>query len=101
MVQPQISGKHILSLAEVRRLCRVTMDTAIEPTLHVHQHDGSIMTLREYCTGLYFFDVADANNHRSSPNTTSSLVNGYSFVNTMSGNKERYHHREIEGADRA
>ena len=39
----QHSIANILSMQEVRRVCRVTMDTSIEPTLSVHRLDGSIM----------------------------------------------------------
>jgi len=39
----QHSIANILSMQEVRRVCRVTMDTSIKPTLSVHRLDGSIM----------------------------------------------------------
>ena len=89
---------NIMSLAQVRRQCRVTMDTAVEPALHVHRQDGSTMTFREYASGLYYYDAAAA---RSESNSTSPLVTGYSFVLTVSGNKQRFHRREVEAADRA
>jgi hypothetical protein len=34
---------NILSMAEVRKVCRITMDTSVEPAMFVHQRDGSIM----------------------------------------------------------
>ena len=48
---------NILSLAEVRRICRVTMDTSVEAAMHVHRADGTIMKFQEYRTGLYYFDT--------------------------------------------
>ena len=87
---------NIMSLAQVRRQCRVTMDTDIEPALHVHRNDGSIMTFREYASGLYFYDVATDH-----PKSSNPLVTDYSFVLTVSGNKQRFHRREVEAADRA
>jgi hypothetical protein len=69
------------------------MDTAVEPALCIHKHDGSIMKFHEYMSGLYYYDVAI-----STPSTDNTA---YSFVITVRGNKERYHRREIEGADRA
>jgi hypothetical protein len=34
---------NILSLAEVRKVCRITMDSFVEPVINVHQLDGSTM----------------------------------------------------------
>jgi hypothetical protein len=53
---------NILSMDAVRKTCRITMDTSIEAAMHVHRKDGTIMTFREYQTGLYYYDVADAAN---------------------------------------
>jgi hypothetical protein len=72
------------------------MDTNIEPALHVHGHNGSTMTFRKYSTGLYYYDIAAAQ-----PNLFNTLVTGYSFVLTVSGNKQRFHRREVKAADRA
>ena len=44
---------NILSMAEVRRVCRITMDSAIEPAMMVHRNDGSLVKFQEYKTGLY------------------------------------------------
>jgi hypothetical protein len=52
--------------------------------------------------GLYFFDVGESAHPTSSlSGNISSSVNGYVFVNTVAKNKERFHCREIEGADKA
>ena len=51
----QHSIANILSIKEVRRVCRVTMDSSIEPTLCVHRLDGSIMKFKEQESGLYVF----------------------------------------------
>jgi len=48
---------NILSMAAVRKLCRITMDTLFDLAIHVHQRDGSLMTFLEYKSGLYFFDT--------------------------------------------
>lgn len=87
---------NILSLAEVRLKCCVTMETAIEAAMLVHKLDGSVMKFHEYQTGLYYHDVAVERKKVSNND-----VIDYSFVNTVAGNKERFHRREIEGADRA
>jgi hypothetical protein len=42
----------ILSLANVRKVCHVTMDTSHEPALLVHRLDGSVMKFVEHPSGL-------------------------------------------------
>jgi hypothetical protein len=88
---------NILSMAKVRKVCRITMDTSVEPAMSVHRRDGSIMKFNEYKSGLYYFDTAAP----TTPNSTSFDVNVYSFLHTVEQNKQAYTRREIEGADRA
>jgi hypothetical protein len=45
---------NILSLAEVRKVCRITMDTSAAAEIRVHRVDGSIMAFHEHPSGLYF-----------------------------------------------
>jgi hypothetical protein len=88
---------NILSMAEVRKVCRITMDTSIEPAMTVHRKDGSCMKFSEYKSGLYYFDTAGP----EPTNDTSFDVTNYLFLNTVAGNKQAYTRREIQGADRA
>jgi hypothetical protein len=88
---------NILSIAEVRKVCRITMDTSVEPAMYVHRRDGSIMKFNEYKSGLNYFDTAAP----KTPNSTSFDVNAYLFLNTVEQNKQAYTRRESEGADRA
>jgi hypothetical protein len=88
---------NILSMAEVRKVCRITMDTSVEPAMSVHPRDGSIMKFNEYKSGLYYFDTAAP----KTPNSTSFNVNAYLFLNTVEQTKQAYTRRKIEGADRA
>ena len=46
---------NILSLAEVRKVCRVTMDSSTEPALQVHRLDGTVMKFQEHESGLYVY----------------------------------------------
>ena len=39
---------NIFSLAAVRKRCRITIDTNVEPALCVHRTDGSVMKFSEY-----------------------------------------------------
>jgi Reverse transcriptase (RNA-dependent DNA polymerase)/Zinc knuckle len=87
---------NILSMAEVRKVCRITMDTSLEAAMHVHRKDGTIMTFKEYTSGLYFFDTGTP-----SPPNTYSPGHDYLFLNTVAANKQRYTRHEIEGADKA
>jgi hypothetical protein len=83
-------------MAVVSKVCRITMDTAVENAMHVHQADGTLMTFQEYKSGLYLYDAAD-----SSPNPSSKTKGAYLFLHTVAGNKASYTRREIEGADQA
>jgi hypothetical protein len=88
---------NILSLAEVRRICRVAMDTSIEAAMDVHRANGTIMKFQEYRTGLYYFDT-DA---PTLINPTKTNAQDYLFLNTVAGNKGAYTRGKIQGADRA
>jgi hypothetical protein len=45
---------NILSMAAVRKVCRITMDTSVEAAVNVHRKDGTIMKFKEYKSGLYY-----------------------------------------------
>jgi hypothetical protein len=83
---------NILSMAAVRKVCRITMDTFIEAAMHVHRKDGTVMTFKEYKSGLYYYNA-----YPKQSNTT----NAYLFLNTVACNKGNYTRREIEGANKA
>jgi hypothetical protein len=85
---------NILSLAAVRKICRVTMDSAIAPSFHVHKLDGTTMVFSKFASGLYYHDTAKILN-------TNSTINAYTLLNTIANNKTLFTRREIEGADKA
>jgi hypothetical protein len=85
---------NILSMANVRKVCRITMDTSLEAAMTVHRQDGSHMKFTEYKSGLYYFDTATVTK-------LTSPSQDYLFLNTVATNKGAYTRREIEGADRA
>lgn len=87
---------NILSLSQLRKCCRVTMDTDKEAAIVVHRKDGSTMKFLEYTTGLYFYDTAQNNSNHSKSN-----VNNYCFVNTVANNKTMFTKRQIKNADLA
>lgn len=87
---------NILSLAAVRKTCRVTMDTSVEAALCVHRSDGTIMKFLEYASGLYYHDTS-----QPKLDTPSTPVIAYSFLSTVARNKSHFTPREVEGADAA
>ena len=84
---------NILSLAEVRKVCRVTMDTAAAPAMIVHRLNGTTMNFDEHPSGrLYIFKT----------NTVSDRVNAYTMISTVAEqNKLFSRRREIQAADEA
>ncbi len=51
---------NILSLAEVRKMCRIIMDTNVEAALIVHHTNGTMMKFQEFSSGLYYHDTITA-----------------------------------------
>jgi Zinc knuckle len=84
---------NILSFSEVRKKCRVTMDTSLEPAMFIHRADGSTMKFTEHSDGLFYYDTC-------LPSANVSLKK-FTFVETVSQNKSVFVAREIEAADRA
>ena len=72
---------NILSLAAVRKVCRITMDTAVEPAFLVHRRDGSIMKFFEFTSGLCYHDTFKKDVKFK------GNVNSYSLLNIVAENK--------------
>jgi hypothetical protein len=87
----QASIANILSLAEVRKVCRVTMDTSCEPALLVHRADGTVMKFVEHDSGLYVYKFNDTND----------CVTAYTMVSTVAEQKRLFSRREVKSADAA
>ena len=85
---------NILALCDVRRLCRVTLDTAIEAALLVHLSNNAVLRFIEHGNGLYLL-VPSVN-----PTTKTPSYN-YSCMSTVADNRAVFTCREVEGADRA
>ena len=83
---------NILSLAEVRKVCRITMDSADEPAMLVHRLDGTVMKFLEHPSGLYVF---------SCNNDTNDSVTGYTMLSTVAEQKKLFSRREIQSANAA
>jgi hypothetical protein len=47
---------NILSMAEVQKVCRITMDTSVKAAMDLHRQDGTtIMKFQEYQSALYYY----------------------------------------------
>jgi hypothetical protein len=89
---------NILSLAQVRLVRRVTLDTAHSPTFHVHRLDGTGTTeFKEHPSGLYLHDTSlhIVNNDSITP------VTAHSCLQTVANNKTKFTVWQIESADAA
>ena len=86
---------NILSMAEIRKKYRITMDTNVETSITVHRKNGTKMKFMEYRSGLYYYDVPVCSNNYK------NQVTDYCFVNTVSQNKVMFTRREVEAADKA
>ena len=85
---------NILALRDVRKIARVTLDTAEELAFLVHLPAGEPMRFTEHdSTGLYVYSP-DSNDVRIP-------VKAYSYLQTISGNREMFSRRELDAADAA
>ena len=94
---PKGSLANIFLMADVGKVCRITMDTDKEPCINVHRKDGTIMKFQQYGSGLYYYDASV--NKRT--NNTNEDVSTYCFVETVANNKKLFTRRELESAEQA
>jgi hypothetical protein len=81
----------ILSLAEVHKVCRFTMDTNSEPAMHVHRLDWSVMIFKEHESGFYVYN----------PTITNDCVHAYTMLSTVAAQKRMFSRREVKATDTA
>jgi hypothetical protein len=80
---------NILSLAHVRRVRHVTMDTQAEAAFHVHRSDGGTTVFAEHPSGLYLHDtLAHSTANPNSPQDSSAVI-AYMYLQTVANNKKR------------
>lgn len=87
------SMANILSLSEVANVYRITMDTSTSPSITVHLTDDKQLVFTQCGSGLYYYDTTE--------DKIKSKVTNYSFLSTVSSNKDYFTCREIEQADAA
>ena len=86
---------NILSLGVVSDMFPVVFDSEVENAFFVKVAKNVLWKFERFGSGLYYFDVAKYRNANNGP------VENYSFITTVQGNKEKYHRREVELADKA
>jgi hypothetical protein len=94
---------NILSLSDVCKARRVTMDSNNDAALHVHLLDGSCyLRFKEHESGLYLHDTTEGKSsyQQATPNTNEE-INGYSYLQTVADNKKGFTKRQITAADNA
>ena len=92
------SMANILSLKDVASRFRVTMDTTVEHSMNVHVSDHQVLKFKQCGDGLHFLDTSTLG---SSVFSSNSAVNGYSYLQTVTSNKEYFTRREVQGANAA
>ena len=81
---------NILSLSQMKKVCRVRMDSQEETGFLVTKHDGSIVKFNEDDSGLHYLDTK-----------TKIDLQDYCFVLTVNGQKEKFTKHELLNAKRA
>ena len=77
---------NILSLAAIRKICQVTMDTLEEAAIMAHKHNGDKMEFVEISNSLYYYNAK----------AKSESNKNYSFINSVNENKSLYTRRQIK-----
>ena len=88
----EASIANILSLADIRKVCTVTMDLSLSPSMNVHRKDGSIMSFVKHPSGLYVYMGNDTSNDH---------VTAYTLLSTVAQHKQMFSQRQIQQADLA
>ena len=50
---------NITSFFAVASNFRITIETELEPSTNVHLHDGTMIILKQFMAGLYYFDTTN------------------------------------------
>jgi hypothetical protein len=91
---------NILSLADVRKARRVTMDSSDDTAFHVHKPDGFGYTrFEEHPSGLYLHDSTKPVVPYAEIKNDEFV--GYSYLQTVADNKKLFTKRQIESADKS
>ena len=84
----------VLALCDVVKVCRVTMDSGIDRAMIVHCPNGTQVRFGQLDNGLYGLLEDRVNDTSDSPSP-------YSFLQTVSGQKQLFTTRQIKAAEQA
>ena len=87
------SMANILSLKDVSSCFRVTMDTTVEHSMNIHVSDHQVLKFKQCGEGLHFLDTSTLG---SSVFSSNSSVNGYSYLQTVTSNKQYFTCPEVQ-----
>ena len=73
-------------------------DKTVENSMNVHVSDHHVLKFKQCGDGLHFLDTSTLGNSVFSSN---SAVNGYSYLQTVTSNKQYFTCREVQGANAA
>ena len=82
---------NILSLAAVRKICRITMDTRNEAALVVHKHNGTELKFYEHFNGLYYHDT------KATPHSKQNF-HMYTLLHSVTQNESLFTKRQVHDA---
>jgi hypothetical protein len=84
----------VLAICDVVQHCRLTMDSHQDKAIFAHCPDGSVVRFGQLANGLYGTDPG-------SSNPVLTPVAPYSFLQTVSSQKELFTQRQLKAADAA
>ena len=85
---------NVLSLSQVSKRYRITMDTASSSNIKVHLDNGTTLVFEEVKSGLYLMNDGKTNHSKDE-------ITKYSNLNLVRDNKVLFTKREIESANNA
>ena len=95
---------NILTMKDTQRVARITMNTMVAPAIAAQKYgeDDTIMVFEECEIGLYRHDTANIQTLKiNDEHRINDEHSGFSFINTVEGNKEGFTQRQIEKANQA
>ena len=79
---------NVLYLKEVENTFRITVDTSKDHAMIVNMGNNSIIKFREFCDGIYCFDISGNENPRN------KKVSNCYLLSTIAYNKTYLKHQE-------
>jgi hypothetical protein len=75
---------NILSMVAAPKVSQITTNTSVKAAMPLHQKDGTVMSFKEYMSGLYYYNAGSKH--------TSNTLDVYLFLNTVAKTKRKPTH---------